>query len=255
MHTAPLTRPQRPLAVAYTRVSTEEQKKHGGSLPMQEARIRAYCELVELDLVAVIAEEGVSAAKPLSDRPGGSQLLATMAREKALHVVALKLDRLFRDAADALTRIRTWDSSGISLHLVDMGGAAMNTASAMGRMMLTILAGFAEWERNIIAERTAAVLAHKKETRQVYARTPLGYQREGDQLVADPRELETVGRILQLHEKGWSMRAIAERLNAEEIPTKRGGRWHASTIRYVLGNGLYSAVKEVAGPGRPSLHP
>lgn len=43
------------------------------------------------------------------------------------------LDRLFRDAEDALRQTKAWDKAGIVLHLVDMGGTSMNTASAMGR--------------------------------------------------------------------------------------------------------------------------
>jgi DNA invertase Pin-like site-specific DNA recombinase len=44
-----------------------------------------------------------------------------------------------------------------------MGGTSMNTASALGRMFLTLMVGCAELERNLVAERTASVLAHKKE--------------------------------------------------------------------------------------------
>jgi DNA invertase Pin-like site-specific DNA recombinase len=153
--------------------------------------------------------------------------------------VALKLDRLFRDAADALSKIRQWDKADVALHLVDMGGSAINTASAMGRMMLTILAGFAEWERNVIAERTAAVLWHKKQGHEVYGVTPLGYQRAGDRLVADADELQVVARIQAMKVGGASMRSIAAALNDDQVPTKQGKRWYASTIRGILGNSLY----------------
>src|SRR6266576_5058844 len=79
---------------------------------------------------------------------------------KQLIWTRMKLDRLFRDAEDALRQTKAWDRTGISLHLVDIGGQSMNTGSAMGRMFLTLMAGFAELERNLIAERTTAVLAH-----------------------------------------------------------------------------------------------
>ena len=67
------------------------------------------------------------------------------------------------NAEDALRQTKAWDKAGIALHLVDMGGTGMNTASAMGRMFLTLMAGCAELERNLVAERTASVLAHKKQ--------------------------------------------------------------------------------------------
>ena len=221
------------------RVSTEEQAAYGGSLAMQEERIRAYCHLAQIELVRVVREEGISASKVLGDRPGGADLLTIIETRGAGHIVALKLDRLFRDAADALTRIRAWDRAGVALHLVDMGGSAINTASAMGRMMLTVLAGFAEWERNIIAERTAAVLGHKKARREVYSPTPLGYQRQGALLVEDPSEMLTIQLIHATAAAGGGLRQSAALLNAQHVPTKRGGRWYASTIRYILGNDLY----------------
>jgi DNA invertase Pin-like site-specific DNA recombinase len=73
------------------------------------------------------------------------------------------LDRLFWDAEDALRQTKAGDKAGIALHLVEMGGTSMNTASAMGRMFLTLMAGCAELERNLVAERSASVLAHKKQ--------------------------------------------------------------------------------------------
>jgi DNA invertase Pin-like site-specific DNA recombinase len=175
-------------AVAYVRVSSEEQAAFGDSLAMQADRLAIYCELQGLELVETYREAGVSGAIPLGERKRGKAMLALLASGTVKHVVALKLDRLFRDAANALTLTREWDRAGVELHLVDMGGMSLNTSSAMGRMMLTMLAGFAEWERNLIAERTRAVLWHKRSRHQAYSPTPLGFKREGKQLVEDTDE-------------------------------------------------------------------
>lgn len=178
-------------AVCYIRVSTEEQARGGVSLAVQEEKLLAYCHLAGLEPVAVIREEGVSGGKPLGTRPGGGELLALVGGT-AKHVVAMKLDRLFRDAADALNQTRTWDKAGVALHLVDMGGQTLNTATAMGRFFLNIMAGFAELERNLIAERTGTAMAHKKAHREAYSPTPYGYDRQGDALKQNPGELKTV---------------------------------------------------------------
>lgn len=223
-------------AVAYVRVSTEEQATFGGSLAMQQDRIAAYCALAQLELVETFVERGVSGSVPLGDRRRGREMLAKIAAGEIKHVIALKLDRLFRDAANALTLTREWDKAGVELHLVDMGGASLNTSSAMGRMMLTILSGFAEWERNIIGERTRAVLRHKRVKREAYSPTPLGFRRDGKQLVEDEREQQTLDRIRSLHRDGLSLNAIARTLNAEGVPAKNGGRFYASTISYLIKN-------------------
>jgi DNA invertase Pin-like site-specific DNA recombinase len=229
-------------AVCYIRVSTEEQARGGVSLAAQEEKLLAYCHLAGLEPVAVIREEGVSGGKPLGTRPGGGELLALVGTRKAKHVVAMKLDRLFRDAADALNQTRTWDKAGIALHLVDMGGQTLNTATAMGRFFLNIMAGFAELERNLIAERTGTAMAHKKVHREVYSPTPYGYDRQGDALKQNPGELKTVAQIRQWRSAGWTLGRIAQELTQQQIPTKKGGYWYPGTVKYLLENNLYTGV-------------
>lgn len=229
-------------AVCYIRVSTEEQARGGVSLAAQEERLAAYCKMAGLEIVEVIREEGVSAGKPLATRPGGERLLQLVARKRIKHVVALKLDRLFRDAEDALHQTKAWDKAGIALHLVDMGGQTLNTATAMGRFFLNMMAGFAELERNLIAERTATALAHKKAHREVYSPTPYGFDRVEETLAENAQEQETLAQIFAWRQAGWSLRKIAGELNRRGIPTKQGGRWYASTVRYLLQNKLYEEV-------------
>jgi DNA invertase Pin-like site-specific DNA recombinase len=233
-------------AVCYIRVSTEEQMKGGVSLRDQEEKLRLYCELNGLHLVEVIKEEGVSASKALAIRPAGENLIKIVARKEAEHVVALKLDRLFRDAEDALRQTRAWDKAGVALHLVDMGGQTINTGTAMGRFFLNMMAGFAELERNIIAERTAAALSYKKKHREVYSPVPYGFNREGDELKGNVGEQEIIGKIKGWRENGgWKKESyvkIADRLNKENIPAKNGGVWYGSTVYYILKNSLYEGA-------------
>jgi len=228
-------------AVLYIRVSTDEQAQHGVSLDAQEERLRAYCTMRDLEISGVIRDEGVSAFKYLDKRPGGTELLDTIARGKAQHVVALKLDRLFRNTADALATTEKWSRKGVTLHLVDMGGAAMDTTSATGRMLLTMLAGFAEFERTLTSERTRTALHYKRDHGQVYGSTPYGYDRDGRVLTENTDELATVRTIRSWRGEGLSLRAIAARLTAADVPTKLGGRWHPRTVSLLVNNALYDA--------------
>ena len=227
-------------AVLYIRVSTEEQVSTASVCSLRRSACGPTARHRASRSPPSIRDEGVSAAKGLATRPGGAELLGLVAAGSVRHVVALKLDRLFRNAEDALHQTTAWDRAGIALHLVDMGGATMNTGSAIGRMMLTMLAGFAEFERNLIAERTRQALEHKRGRREVYGCTPYGYTREGDSLCADADELATLARIRAWRAEGLSLRAIAARLTAAGTPTKRGGRWHPWTVSYLLKNELYS---------------
>ena len=228
-------------AVIYCRVSTAGQAEQGVSLEAQEERLRAYCQMQGLDVEAVLIEEGVSATKPLHARPMGSKLVEMVKSGTVQHVVALKLDRLFRSSVDALSVTSEWDQNGIALHLVDMGGQSINTASAMGRMMLTMMAGFAQFERDLISERTTAALQHKKAHNRVYGPVPFGKDRNGDELEANEEELSILEKIRLWRGQGLSYWKIAAKLNAYGIKGKGGGKWYAASVRYVLNNAL---VKE-----------
>ena len=231
-------------AVCYIRVSTQEQALHGVSLDAQTERLSAYCAMQGLDVVQSYREEGISASKALSTRPRGAEMLELLRKKKAGHIVALKLDRLFRNAEDALRQTSAWDSAGITLHLVDMGGQSLCTSSAIGRMMLTMMAAFAEFERNLVSERTSAALAYKKVHLQPYAQLPFGFDRKDDMLVVNDYELGVVRQIQEWRRNGLTLRAIASRLNAEKVPAKNAGTWHASTVRQILTNLIYGFIEE-----------
>jgi site-specific DNA recombinase len=104
-------------AVAYIRVSTDEQAASGLGLEHQEQRIRAYAEANGLTLVQLVRDDGVSVGKVLAARRGGKAVLDILAAGTARHVVALKLDRLFRSTVDALTASADWNKAGVGLHL------------------------------------------------------------------------------------------------------------------------------------------
>lgn len=211
--------------VGYARVSTREQAEEGISLDDQKAQIRAYCTMRGLDLVEVLEDPGVSGSEALCERNGGRGVLDLVAENAIDGVVAWKLDRLFRDCVDCLSTTRTWDNAGVALHLIDLGGQAVDTSSAMGRFFLTVMAGAAELERNQISERTKAAMSYLKGQ---------GVQLGAPALGTDEGEAETVRRIVALRAGGSSLRAIANTLTVEGYSTKRGGKWAPETISKVL---------------------
>ena len=228
-------------AVAYARVSTAEQAAEGVSLDAQAASLRAYCEFRGLELVDVVVDAGVSAGKPLADREGGRRILDLVDAGEVAAVVSFKLDRLFRDCADCLTVTDAWDRAGVALHLVDMGGQTIDTSTAMGRFFLTIMAGAAELERNMVRDRTRTALAHLRAQGVQLGGEALGWTRtddtddDGRKLVRVVKaEADTVARILALRAEGRTLQSIADTLAAEGRPTKRGGNWYPATVRNVL---------------------
>jgi len=218
-------------AVLYIRVSSEEQAREGVSLDAQEATLRAYCTMRGLDVVDVAIDAGVSAGKPLADRPAGASLLRAVRTGEAGAVVALKLDRLFRSAADCLDVVAGWDKAGVALHLVDLGGQSVDTSSAMGRFFLTVMAGAAELERNLGGERTSAAKAHKASRGEFNGgRAPYGYRvvRDGNgpaRLEEVPDEQAVIAEARKLRAAGLTLKVTAEELDQAGLRSRSGKPW------------------------------
>ena len=225
-------------AVIYLRVSTADQAEHGVSLDAQQERLTAYAIANGLEVAGILRESAISGTIPLADRPEGEKLTQMVSSGQVRHVIALKLDRLFRNSIDALTTTQTWDKKGVALHLTDMGGTSLSTGSAMGKMMFAMMSAYAEFERNLTAERTTQALAHKKLNSQAYSPTPYGKDRDGERLTDNEQEQGIINKMRELRDNGFSLRGIAEHLNSNGIESKQGKQWHASSVRYVINNAI-----------------
>jgi DNA invertase Pin-like site-specific DNA recombinase len=109
-------------------------------------------------------------------------------------------------------------------------------------MFLTMLAGFAEMERRLTAERITAALRHKKGQGQVYGPTPYGFDRAGNRLVPNGAEQKVIRQMRHWRQAGRTLAWIAETLTHRGIPAKRRGHWNAYGVRYILRNPLHEEV-------------
>ena len=224
-------------AIGYLRCSTQEQADSGLGLDAQATRIRAYARMKGLDL-DIITDAGESGGKPLGRREGGQLLLDAIRQRKADAVVLLRLDRMFRNASDCLTVTENWERSGISLHVVDLGGNAIDTKTAAGRFMLVVLAGAAEMERNLTRERTKSAMAIKRANGKRVGSTPYGYDLadDGATLVENHAEQAVTEEIRAMRKGGTSLRNIASELTRCRVPTKTGksSRWSHQAVSRIV---------------------
>jgi site-specific DNA recombinase len=230
-------------AALYTRVSTEDQTANGVSLSMQEERLRAYCKARDWQVHKVYIDDGAS-AKTL-DRPALTRLMSDAQARKFEAVCAYKLDRLTRSVRDLGTLLEFFDKRDLALVSLS---ESFDATTAAGRLMVNLLGSVSQWEREIIGERTSAALKYKRNHLTVYGEVPIGFKRIADRLEPLEPELATVRRIYGLRRDGLVLRRIADTLNRDRIRTKKGKRWAAEQVRYVLGNELYGPyVGEMAG--------
>lgn len=155
---------------SYARVSTGTQ---GMSLKVQENTLRAYATTMQMEVDQHFADESVSGSMKLAERPAGGQLISLLTEGD--HLLIAKFDRLFRNSEDALYSINRFKEQGIRLYIMDMGGEV--TGDGVGKLIYTILAAVADFERSRIAERIRDVkMAHSDEGRYMGGDVPWGHE-------------------------------------------------------------------------------
>jgi DNA invertase Pin-like site-specific DNA recombinase len=230
-----------PRAVAYLRVSTDDQAESGNGLNAQRDGCAAYASRLGLVLVGPFADEGVSGAAAIDKRPALMEALAEIGKGDVLLVA--KRDRLGRDPfVVAMIEAAVKRSGG---RVVSVAGEGTDGDGPTDVLMRRIVDAFGEYERLVIKARTKAALGAKKRRGERVGTVPLGYDLADDgrrskegkplALVANAGELLALDTIRQLAASGLGPRGIAREMTARGIPTK-GGKptWSHTTILRIL---------------------
>ncbi|MBM3299121.1 MAG: recombinase family protein [Deltaproteobacteria bacterium] len=218
-------------AVGYIRVSLEEQARQGVSLDMQQAKIRAYCALNDLELLDIISDEGIS-AKTVKARPGIQTALDLVKSRKVSALVVYKLDRLARNAREALEIADLLKAKAVDLHSIT---EKIDTESAAGRLFYNILAAMAAWERETIAERTSAALRRKAEKLEYCGgEPPYGYRAVDGKLTPDIEEQRVLKKIRNLRTKGYTIRRITRCLAEDGCLNRRGKPFNKTQVARII---------------------
>ncbi|GIU69714.1 MAG: hypothetical protein KatS3mg002_0950 [Candidatus Woesearchaeota archaeon] len=174
-------------AAIYVRVSTEEQAKEGFSLAGQEQALKEHAKLLGYEVYKIYKDEGKS-AKDLH-RPALQQMLSDAEKQYFSAIIVYKLDRFSRSLKDLILTIEKLKELGIDF--ISMQDR-IETASASGKLMFHIISSFAEFERDIISERTRFGMIEKAKEGGIVSKPPLGYQIKEGKLVIDPEQAEKV---------------------------------------------------------------
>ena len=214
-------------AIGYVRVSTDRQAEQGVSLEAQEAKIRAMATVQSAELLDVIVDGGES-AKSLN-RPGLQRLLELINAGKVDTVIVAKLDRLTRSVKDLCGLLELFEKRKVALVSV---AESLDTGSAAGRLVITIMAAVSQWEREAIGERTRDALLHKRGKGERVGNIEYGYRLSADgiHVERDPAEQAALGAIRRLRLGGHSLRAVADVLNQGGHRTRRGTQWRLESV-------------------------
>jgi DNA invertase Pin-like site-specific DNA recombinase len=217
-------------ALGYARVSTTDQANRGVSLEAQEARIRDWCISNGYALAEITVDRGFSGGRA-DNRPALQDALAAVRRGDVL--VVYSLSRLARSTRDTLMIAEALERRGADLVSLS---EKIDTTSAAGRMVFRLLAVLAEFERDIISERTAMAMGHlRRRGDYIGGKEPFGYRLlDGGGLETVPGEQAAITRAHELHRAGLSLRKVAATLDQEGHRTRTGRPWVPEQIRRAL---------------------
>ena len=229
----------------YARVSTAKQED---SQNAQEETIERYIkEQMNIGLVPSDAQYGgtyvdsaTSGSTKMFERPAGFELFKRLNSGDA--IVLTKLDRGFRNTVDACSTIDMLKERGVKIHCLQLG---VNPDDPVGRFIYTVIAAFAELERNFIVARINDGMEHaKRHGRAVNRWAPIGWKKLGkarnSRFVPDREEQAMCHKIVTMRHTGLSWKQISNKLRDAGIERKSTGTlWTIASVRKA-----YDAVLE-----------
>ncbi|KAB2911239.1 MAG: recombinase family protein [Kofleriaceae bacterium] len=184
------------------------------------------------------------------ERPAFRRLMADIVAGKIDVVVVYKVDRLSRSLLDFATVIRLFEQHGVAFVSVTQ---SFSTADAIGRLVLNLLMSFAEFEREMIAERTRdKIAASRRRGKWTGGVAPFGYQTVDRKLLPDPATAPIAVRAFETYLEGRSIMAVLRLLDELAPRTTRKGAprpWARNDVRRMLDNPIYAGLIRIPGEG------
>ena len=222
-------------AVAYMRLSADERQTGSISFAVQAQHIEALAANIGAFVVDAVQDNAISGAVPFKKRPGGKRVENLINTGKIEAILALRQERLFRDTKEALMYADAWERQGVKVYFAEDNGAPLDIKSPGGRLIYTVKAAAASYEREQTSLRVRENKASRKQQGKTYAPAMYGYDNVDGYTVANEKELAIIEQITKRRAAGHSLRQIAGWLNESGYPTKRGkSGWSAQIINDIL---------------------
>jgi site-specific DNA recombinase len=187
-----------------------------------------------------------------TDRPALQRLLADIATGRIDVVLVYKIDRLSRSLLDFVTVMERFNAANVAFVSVTQN---FSTADAMGRLTMNMLMSFAEFEREMISERTRdKIRAARRKGQWTGGAVPLGYVVKKKKLVVDELEAILVREIFATYLARRSALAVVRALNEHKRVTKHGRPWTRNDVLRVLKHPVYAGYIASGGEHHEGEH-
>lgn len=235
-----------PATYVYARFSPRPNAEDCKSIEVQLDACQRYCTMNGWEVTEVYADPETSARTvPFCERDSAGAMFSKL--KKGDRIVCARLDRAFRNTVDGLLTFEKFNKKGVTIYFAAQDGCSLTTATAQGKLLLSLMLSVTEYEPGIISERTKAAFAHRKSNLvNTFAsgKVPYGYEedfsegnREGTtaakRLKFCQAERSVIRLILLRSQGGANPNAIALQLNGENSLC-RGKDWNGVKIKRVL---------------------
>jgi DNA invertase Pin-like site-specific DNA recombinase len=219
-------------AVAYLRVSTEDQTESGAGLSAQLNACGHYAERSGLALAEIFRDEGISGASGLEKRPALLAAIGVLGKGDLL--IVAKRDRLGRDPIKVAMIESAANRKGA--RIVSAAGEGTEADDPSNILMRRMIDAFSEYERLIIGARTKAAMQAKRGKGELVGAVPYGYRlAENDsRLEEHPEEQRAIAEAKALKAAGLSLRMIAAELARRGFKSRTGNVFQATQISRML---------------------
>ena len=228
--------------------------RRGQGSRTQKEKIREYCENNGLDLLCIYEDKGISAAKAdeenlTIDREGLQNMLTDIPILGIKQIIVLNTSRLWRSDLVKVLIQRELKKYDVDVKAIDQPSYSIYSIDPSEFLVNGMMELLDQYQRLEIALKLKrGKITKARQGLFAGGRTPLGYKNvevdSKSDIAIDEDEAQIISAIHGLRRRRYSMQAIADYLNKNHVPTKRGGKWYASTVHYILRNKIYRGMYE-----------
>lgn len=212
----------------YIRVSTDEQKT---GLQVYRESVLMFAERNKYNVPVIYEDEDVSGGLAFRKRPEGRKVWEAAVEGRIKGILSDNVSRMFRDMEDGIVTANRLKEMNIKLFFVDYGSTPIDIQTESGFLWFVMQLTMAHIERMKIQKRTKDAHRIRRKNGLATSHTPYGKDKiEGGRLIDNPCEMSIVRKIVSMRDSGCTFQSIADHLNHDKVPTKKGREWDKKTV-------------------------
>ena len=221
----------------YARLNKRRTRPKNLSIQKQITTIQNYAKAKGLEIEKIFKD--VEETSVSLELPNLQKVIQLVEQQQVDMLIVARLDRITRSIRSIHQFLHEiCEPNEVILVSVEEG---LDSSTESGQLALNIIHLIAKWDSKMISDRTKALVERKRAIGERVGHAPFGFVYENKKLIPFPKELKVAYLIREKRNlEELSYHKIAKFLNESQIPSKRGGRWYAETIKTIYENPLYN---------------